>query len=133
MKNLLEQGQVHFSKLKEFRKSELPAGIKDEKEGHIQLNINQLCIAEIIKDDAEAYVTGKTKIVSGDFHMDLTNESIDQTMIYSMYCSDLDPASQIIKVHDFKKLIMDFREYDCAVVIIEPRKFLSLLIKNRIE
>ena len=98
MKKLHEQGQVHFEKIENYRKPVYHDGRKDEKEGHLLQHVENLVIAPILEDSKERIVYGDPKPLADKALIDTSNTMVDQTPIFSSYCAEIDPETNIIKV-----------------------------------
>lgn len=98
MKKLHEQGQVHFEKIENYRKPVYHDGRKDEKEGHLLQHVENLVIAPILEDSKERIVYGDPIPLDDKVLIDISNTMVDQTPIFSSYCAEIDPETNIIKV-----------------------------------
>lgn len=128
MIQMIGNGVLHVEPSITFSKSnQTNNAIYDNYDGCLYYPIRDLYVFPLINEKEQLY--GKGIKLANSSELRVRNDLIDKTPIFCLYKYDFDIINSIIKLDP--KILLEFSDYDYAVIILKPLSFLKQIKKYK--
>lgn len=128
MEKYVNDGAIRFAPAYEFsHMQEGRDGVADRYEGSLFYPISKLYVAPLMSDNENGVVYGKPVKIADTAIQRLTTPTLQKIPFHCLYCYENPAMNAIVRLDNYDQVVQEFPDYDAAVIIHNPLKFLHIL------
>lgn len=128
--NQFFDGNMRISPISKFKKMEEGKDkIADKYEGELYHPVENLYIAPILSDTKEKIKYGKPIKISNETELKFSYQNLLNSAMFSLYSYWYQPINSVVRLDNYDMVTKDMPNYDSAVIIYNPLKFIEKIEK----
>lgn len=129
--NQFFDGSMWISPISKFKKMEEGKDkIADKYEGELYHSVEDLYIAPIISDTNEKIEYGKPIKITNKTELRFSYQNLLNSAMFSLYSYWYQPINSVVRLDNYDMVTKDMPNYDSAVIIYNPLKFIKKIEEN---